>query len=127
MNSQQVLSIFELPVSPPGFGICGFDEQGTLYFHPGLISEDCALKAYAGRDALFIRLENTLVGLVSFAWARNKSGESESNLELLEKFLRRFIATGDRAPRVCHPVAVSFPGEPAFIDALLKTIGGSQN
>ena len=32
------LTVYQLEILPPAFGLCATDDFGSLYFHPGLIS-----------------------------------------------------------------------------------------
>lgn len=50
----------------------------------------------------------------------------DGDLDGLERILRQFINDGAKVHHYLLASA-SFPGQPAFTDALLKTVGGGEN
>ena len=117
------LTVYQLEILPPAFGLCATDDFGSLYFHPGLISSEANSRASRQRALVFFHVENALVGLCPMSWARAIALESEP---YLERILYRGIETATGSLE-CETVRASFPGDPEHTDALLKAIGGSDN
>jgi len=60
------------------------------------------------------------------SWARAIELEPEAHPDLLESFLRRGIDACTQST-LCETVRASFPGEQEHTNAVLRTIGGSDN
>lgn len=122
------MTFYYLPVSPPPSEFCGVDEQGGLYFHPGAISDALRLKALQDKVTILVRIPEGIVPLVSFNWAEEVLHEDEQLdiLDILKGVFRGFIKAGAEAHQ--YPLAdVSLPGDPAFTDAVLRTLAGNKN
>jgi hypothetical protein len=121
------MTFYYLPISPPPSEFCGVDEQGSLYFHPCAISTQLLHKANRARATIFVRIPNGIVPLISFAWAEEVLDEDElGSLDILKGAFRRFIKAGAHPHH--YPLAdVSLPGDPAFTDAVLRTLAGDKN
>jgi hypothetical protein len=93
MSTEPVLTFFQLPITPAAFGLCALDQDGNLFFHPGLVSEDWHERARHDRVLKLVRFDQDhLVGLAPLNWARENQLEPPDRLDLLERFLRKFIA-----------------------------------
>ena len=121
------ITFYYLPVSPPPSEFCGVDEEGTLYFHPAAISTQLLHKANRARATVFVRIPDGLVPLISFDWAEEILDEDDLHLlDILKGAFRGFIEAGAHPHH--YPLAdVSFPGDPAFTDAVLQTLAGNKN
>jgi hypothetical protein len=127
MNS---LTVYWFPIAPPAWGICGLDEDGNLHLNPSIISESCRRNAFKSRALSFLSIGEEfgglgMVGLASIKWLRRNSGQSLQILDELEGLVRNFI--GGTEGHLCPCAHVSLPGEPAFTDALLRTLAGNKN
>src|SRR5262249_19771948 len=71
------LTVYQLEILPPAFGLCATDDFGSLYFHPGLISSEANSRASRQRALVFFHVENALVGLCPMSWARAIALESD--------------------------------------------------
>jgi hypothetical protein len=92
LSSEPVLTLFQLPITPAAFGLCALDQDENLFFHPGLVSTDWLTRAQRDEVLRFVRFEDGLAPLAPLSWARNHQLESTDRLDLLERFLRKFIA-----------------------------------
>jgi hypothetical protein len=130
MKTPENLTIYWLPIDPVPWGICGLDEIGELYLNPNIISQECHRKASRSRALSFLKVGEGfggpgMVGIVSMKWLRHNSGESIDTLDELEGLARQIITTS--VGHLCPCADVSQPGDPAFTDAILKTLAGNKN
>jgi hypothetical protein len=121
------ITFYYLPVSPPPSEFCGVDEEGTLYFHPAAISIQLLHKATRARATVFVRIPAGIVPLVSFDWAEEVVEDDQLDLlGVLKSTFRGFIKAAAQAHH--YSLAdVSFSGDPAFTDALLRAMAGTDN
>jgi hypothetical protein len=120
------MTFYYLPITPPPSEFCGVDEHGTLYFHPGAISDELLHKANRARATVFVRIAEGLVPLVSFDWAEEVLAEND--LHLLDILKGAFLGFMKHAEAHYYPLAdVSMPGDSAFTDAILRVLAGDKN
>jgi hypothetical protein len=127
MKPERNITFYYLSVLPAPSEFCGVDEADSMYFHPGAISEALRHKALRDRVTVFVRIPADIVPLVTFSWAEEVLDEEELNsLDILKGAFRRFIKAG--AQPHYYPLAdVSLPGQPAFTDALLRTLSADKD
>jgi hypothetical protein len=130
MKGPENLTVYWLPIDPAPWGIYGLDEIGELYLNPNIISLQCHRKASCSRSLSFLKVGEGfggpgIVGIVPMKWIRDNSGESIETLNELEGLVRKFI--GVTEAHLCPCAHVSLPGEPAFTDAVLRTLAGNKN
>jgi hypothetical protein len=46
MKPKTLITLFQLPMFPAAFGLCGLDQDDNLYFHSGFISEQSLRRAH---------------------------------------------------------------------------------
>lgn len=103
------------------------DEHGTLYFNPAAISTQLLRKANRDHVAVYVRIPDGIVPLVSFDWAEEAIDHDQlDRLDILQNAFRGFILGG--AKGYLYPLAdVSLPGDPAFTDSVLRTLAGTKS
>ena len=123
------MTLYRLPISDPCCEFCGVDQKGNFYCHPNAFDPPLLQKAKQARVIIFVRIPDGIVPLVPLSWIGELFADNDEQLgylETLRSAFRGFINAGAKSHQ--YPLAdVSLPGEPAFTDAVLRTLAGDRN